>query len=60
MIWVGSFKSLQSALREPFPRGTAGGAHLAAQRNRPDLTASGLAHKLDYGVSLCSRRGAVR
>src|SRR6266446_1899750 len=41
-------------------RCSAGSAHLAAQRDRPDLTFCGLAHESDRSIRLRSRKGGVR
>src|SRR5712675_487490 len=41
-------------------RRSAGSAHLAAQRDRPDLTFCGLAHESDRSIRLRSRKGGVR
>ena len=60
MIWVGSFKSLQSALHKTSLRCRAGGAHLAAERHLPDLTVRGLAHESNRSIRLHSRKGGVR
>jgi len=60
MIWVGNFKSLQSALQKPRFAAPLQIAHLAPERDRPDLTVCGLAHESDRSIPLRSREGGVR
>jgi len=53
MTWVGSFKSLQTAIgKTPFHWCSPGCAHVGAKRDCPDLTAGGLAYEPDRNVSL--------
>src|SRR6266478_940613 len=52
--------SAVGATQTSFQWCSAGGAHLAAERDRPDLTVGGLARESDRWIPLRSRKGGVR